>query len=75
MIIIYSENTIEIYTMTWNKIHVHILLIFYNINKHIEFLFLKPMYRAIFYNIYTEKILQLYKGYTTYFITLNYLHH
>ena len=39
MIIIYSENTIKIYTMTWNKIQVHILLIFYyNIDKHIELL-------------------------------------
>ena len=43
MIIIYSENTIKIYTMKWNKIQVHILLFFYNIYKHIELLFLKPI--------------------------------
>ena len=29
--------------MTWNIIQVHFLLIFYNINKHIELLFLKPI--------------------------------
>ena len=29
--------------MTWNKIQVHVLLIFYNIKKHIELLFLKPI--------------------------------
>ena len=32
--------------MTWNKIQVHVLLIFYNIKKHIELLFLKPIWVA-----------------------------
>ena len=39
MIIIYSENTFKIYKMTWNKIQFN----FFNINKHIELLFLKPL--------------------------------
>ena len=29
MIIIYSENAIKIYAMTWSKIEVHILLLFF----------------------------------------------
>ena len=92
IIIIYSVNTIKIHTMTWNKIQVHILLIFYNINKHIELLFLKPIQVASIkanigqfcYNIYTARILLLYREYTTYFnnlklftpfkIYLHYLH-
>ena len=64
--------------MRWNKIQMHILLIFYNINKNIKLLFLKPIRVAsikanigqFFYNIDTGRISQLYKGYTTYFINL-----
>ena len=52
--------------MTWNKIQVHILLFFYNINKHIKALFVKPIRVAsikanigqFFYNIYTGRISQ-----------------
>ena len=83
MIIIYSENTIKIYTMTWNKIQVHILLIFYNINKHIKLLFLKPIRVASikanigqFFIIFTLGEFRNYRKDTLHsLLTLNYLHH
>ena len=38
IIIIYSEkNTIKIFTVTWNKIQVHILLIFYKEQAYLIF--------------------------------------
>ena len=70
--------------MTWNKVQVHILLIFYNTNNHIELLFLKPIRVSyikantgqFFFIIFTlGEFCNYTKDILHTLLTLNYLHH
>ena len=59
IVIIYSENAIKIYTMTWNTMQLYILFIFYNIYNQINF-FIEDhtcslLYYIFYFIIFTQK--------------------